>query len=1142
MYGWKERCNLVQTLNVSKLNKFQKVINQVELFIKKYYKNQMLKGGILFLALLLSSYLLVTGLEFVGRFSSPIRLFLLVAFIGTNLFLLIRFLIIPLLKLNKVGRHLSLMDASEMIGKIFPDVGDKLKNTLQLHNDKRAMELNLDLVNASIEQRSENLSIVPFGSAIDLSDNKRYLKFLMPVLLIFLGIAVIAPRWFFDGTERVVNFSTSFVEPAPFDFNMESSSAAVEGENYTLKIRLSGNEIPSEVKIYTNKGNYNLKPTSKVTFEHEFVNLNEPLIFYCVANNFESREFNVGLLHKAVLNEMSLTANYPKHTGKSSEKFENTGEVTVPEGTMIEWHLGATNLSRLQAIFPDTLFSINRTLSNRYGFKKRVLHSFDYCLALSSDDIANSDSLFYAINVIKDEYPAISLQEQVDSAYPFTRFIEGRISDDYGFRGLGVNIRVTGEDTSFVVNKLIAIKGTVQNQLFSYRLDLLDYQLKPGDRLDYSFIVTDNDELNGFKSTSSSRGFFEVPELDQLENELGQKDEALKAEMDEAAKEALELKKEIKDIKSELINKPELDWKDKQSLENLMEMQKELDKQIEKIQEDFEKAKEEKENFLENSEELEKKQEELERLMQELMDEELKELFEELEKLLEEMNRDELIENLENMEQKAENMQEELDRTLELFKNMELDQKLENLEEQLRELAEEQLDLKEQTENKEQSSEELAKEQEKLNEKFDEIQKDMDEIMEKNEELEKPRDLEFNEDTEEQVDQEMKESKENLDDKKEKKSEENQQKAADMMKQMADDAKAMQSAAKDKQQAEDMDALRFLLENLIALSYQQEALMKNYDRTLSGDPLYLKLNREQLEISKSTEIVNDSLVALAKRVVELSSMINEELNDLGYNLEKALDYSEERETDPLMQHQQYAMTSYNNLALMLAEVLEQMQNQMKNKMPGNGSCDNPGGTGQGEPSDKMSLEELKKALADQIGKMKGGKKPGGEEGQGEQGQGGQLPGGEGGGIPQLSAKELAKMAAEQGRLREGLKQLKQELNKDGSGSGNMLDDLINDLDQLQNDLINNNVGPDFIKRQEDIYTRLLESEKALRERGWSDEREAKEGNNQEDSNLKEFTEYNKKKDAEIEFLRSLPVGLQVYYKGLVNEYFNSVNR
>jgi len=283
-------------------------------------------------------------------------------------------------------------------------------------------------------------------------------------------------------------------------------------------------------------------------------------------------------------------------------------------------------------------------------------------------------------------------------------------------------------------------------------------------------------------------------------------------------------------------------------------------------------------------------------------------------------------------------------------------------------------------------------------------------------------------------------------------------------------------------------------------------------------------------------------VALATRVVEISGMITEELNELSYNMDKSLELSEERKTGKLMQHQQYSMTSYNNLALMLGEVLDQMQAQAQNKQPGNGSCNNPGGSGGGKSGQQMSMEEMKKALADQIKKMKGGQKPGGEEGKGKEGEGnGQMPGGSTGQIPQLSAKEVAKMAAEQGRLREGLKQLKQELNKDGSGAGNGLNELIEDLDKLQTDLINGNVSENYLKRQEDIYTRLLESEKAMRERGYSEEREAKEGKNEEDGNLKEFTEYNKKKDAEIEFLRSLPVGLQVYYKGLVNEYFNSVN-
>ncbi len=1124
------------------MNKFQKVINHIELFIKKYYKNQILKGGIFFLALLLLSYLLVTGLEYLGKFSSGVRLALLVSFIGINLFLLVKFLIIPLLKLNKLGKPISVMDASEMIGKIFPDVGDKLKNTLQLKNDTEAMRMNLELVEASIDQRSESLSLVPFSTAIDLSANKKHLKYLIPVLLIFVGIAVVAPNWLFDGTRRVVNFNTEFVDPAPFKFVVESPKNAVQGENYLLKIKLTGNDIPSEVKIYSNKGNYNLKQTSKITFEYEFVNLSEPLSFYCVANGFQSEQFEIAMLNKPVLDELSLHVVYPRHTRKAPETFKNTGELDVPEGSTIEWMIGTTNLSQLEALFGDTSFVLKNPNSNIYKFKKKITAPVNYQLLLSSKDIKNADSVSYSIGVVKDQFPSIMVEEEVDSTNMLRRFVQGRIGDDYGFRALSIRCSIISEDSSYQVVKSIKVNSNSQSQLFSFVVDITQFNLKPGDKLEYVFTVTDNDELNGYKTTSTGKNYFKVPELDELENELALKDDAIKDQMDQAAKDAKELKKEIKEVKSDLINKPKLDWKDKQSLENLMQMQQELDKKLEEMKKNFEQNKEQKDNFMENSEELQKKQEELQKLMEELMDEELMELFEELSKLMEEMQKDELVEKLEEMEQNTETMEEELDRTLELFKNMELDQKLESLEEQLRELAEEQEDLKEKSEKNQLSEEKLAEEQEKLNKKFDEIQKDMDEIEEKNQELAKPRDIDFNEELEQETDQEMNDSKENLENGKQNKSEENQQKAANMLKKMADDAAAMKSAGKEKQAKEDMDALRFLLENLVALSYQQEGLMKKYAQVRTDDPYYLKLNRDQLAINKATEIVNDSLVALASRVSELSTMINEELNDLSYNLDKALEFSELRKTNVLLQHQQYAMTSYNDLALMLAEVLEQMQDQMKNSKPGNGSCDNPGGTGSGQSDKPMTMEEMKKALSEQIGKMKGGQKPGGEEGKGEKGNGnGQTPGGTSGQIPQLGAKEIAKIAAEQGRLREGLKQLKQQLNSDGSGAGNALNKIIEDLDKLQDDLINNRVGSDYVKRQEDIYTRLLESEKAMRERGFSEEREAKEGKNEEDSNLKQITEYNKKKDAEIEFLRSLPVGLQVYYKGLVNEYFNSVN-
>jgi hypothetical protein len=79
-------------------------------------------------------------------------------------------------------------------------------------------------------------------------------------------------------------------------------------------------------------------------------------------------------------------------------------------------------------------------------------------------------------------------------------------------------------------------------------------------------------------------------------------------------------------------------------------------------------------------------------------------------------------------------------------------------------------------------------------------------------------------------------------------------------------------------------------------------------------------------------------------------------------------------------------------------------------------------------------------------------------------------------------------------------------------------------------------------RQEEILTRLLESEKANREREKEDKREATEAINQLSRNPNEFFKYNKRKEQEIELMRTLPPSFNSYYKLKVTEYFNQIEQ
>ena len=90
-------------------------------------------------------------------------------------------------------------------------------------------------------------------------------------------------------------------------------------------------------------------------------------------------------------------------------------------------------------------------------------------------------------------------------------------------------------------------------------------------------------------------------------------------------------------------------------------------------------------------------------------------------------------------------------------------------------------------------------------------------------------------------------------------------------------------------------------------------------------------------------------------------------------------------------------------------------------------------------------------------------------------------------------------------------------------------------------IVNKRISNETIVRHKDIMTRLLEHEKAQREREFDEKREANEAKDQLFSNPNEYLEYKEEKEKEIEMLKTIPPSLKPYYKNKVNEYFNQID-
>jgi hypothetical protein len=252
------------------LSNYNLLIQKLDGFIRKYYLNQIVRGTLYFTALVLALFLVFNVLEYFLYFSTGIRKFIFYGFVLTSLASLGLWVILPALKFFRLGALISHEEAGVIIGKHFSGVEDKLLNILQLNKQAKIAE-NKALILASVEQKTESIKLVPFVSAIDLSGNKKYLRYALPPFLILLFILFAAPSVIKDSTYRLVNNSQEFERAAPFSFNiMNDELKVLQFEDFELQVEVDGRILPNEVYIEQDNFLYKMQKLNGNTFSYSF--------------------------------------------------------------------------------------------------------------------------------------------------------------------------------------------------------------------------------------------------------------------------------------------------------------------------------------------------------------------------------------------------------------------------------------------------------------------------------------------------------------------------------------------------------------------------------------------------------------------------------------------------------------------------------------------------------------------------------------------------------------------------------------------------------------------------------------------------------------------------------------------------------
>ena len=1103
-----------------------KLIEKIEGFTRKYYLNRLIQGVLVGAVLWIVFYLLINGLEYFSWFPPKGRFVLLLFLLAGSGFVLVYHFLIPLVNLIRFRKKMSVEQASVLIGKFFPEIKDKLLNTIQLSNQMEASKVGPstgsgtenDLLAATIEQRSARLSPIRFTDAVDLRGNLKYLGIFFGTLLILIALMVFLPSFAVQPTQRIVNYEQHFEKPLPYQVEIEQDEIeTTQGKEVKFNIRVTGDRIPDAFYVKSELGQQLMSKGSANDFNYTFKNLFNDLTFNVIGGEYTSRPLHITVHPNPTLLSYRCEVRYPAYIHRNNETMDAKTRLIVPQGTTLNFSFTTRDTEQMTVTrdslnidltAKDDIFEYQFVASQSTKFEVQVQNAWNNTL----------EPLPFSVDVLPDAYPDIRV-ESFDEQLSTDVYFSGLVTDDYGFSKLTFNCLVKESIEKKIVKPVaLDLKQTRTSFFYSFNMDSLG--IMPGQNMEVYFEVWDNDGFHGPKSKRSETFTYYKPSESALDSIANEQSEDIMERLQEKSQAADKLQNEIEKMLQDLIQKKDLDWSDKEKMKDLLEKQQQIQDEWNKLQEEQEKLADfMKEHEIAN-EDLIKKQEQINKLFEEVIPEELRKMMEQIDKLLEDMPREQMQQMMQDIKKNNQSMQELLDRNLALLEQLKMEKDLNDLANKLEKLGEELQKQEPENQNKEAGEESEQKSAEEAKEEFDKMMDELDQLLEKNQDLQQPFNMEKDEEMEESINQDLNDAMQQEQSGEQQQSQKKKQNAGQKMQQMANQMMMQMQMQGMQQMAEDAHLMRILLENVVHASHEQEALMTEIGHIRSDDPSLVEKIIHQKDVADNFNMVRDSLRSMAMRQPMIQNFVFDELHTIESQTGNAMKYLNDLKLTQAVRHQQTAMMSMNNLALMLAESLENMENSMESMgMPM--ACPNPK-PGQGQQS-MQNMQQLQQQLSEQLKKMQQQM-----EKQGQQQQ-------------NSMSEEFARMAAEQEMLRQGMQQMLNEMKENGQVGDDGLNEIIKDMEKLEEELVNKKINRQMIERSQRIESRMLESQKAQEKREQEEKRKSNEYKGSHfDRQIDEIL-YKETLKKNQEFLRTNPIEYSPYYKDKINEYYLKKN-
>jgi len=832
-------------------------------------------------------------------------------------------------------------------------------------------------------------------------------------LLLALALGLIQPAFFPGRFWYVLNRHLEYtVSPGNREYPKDAEAS--------VTLSLSGVYVPKSVDLKLSTAEkttrQNLKAENGIATTRLIVS--DPLVYSFEFLGHKTASYELYPIEPLTIENLSFDLEYPAYTNLNRE-IRTGRQLVVPYGTVVNL-VGKASQKLREATFEFIDTVIFECEGRNFAGRFVIRESGTAILNLAARSQLREPIRIYAIPDLSPLVDIFYPGFDVDLPYDLKLDIGVRCSDDYGLAAGTFCYSVREEYSRPLPLKPGAFEDTT---VFTW--DLSELGMLPGDEVSYYVLARDNSG----QVTRSSSFVVHFPTMEQMYEEVNEKEALLQIDITDMKSEHAEQMKEAARIQEKIMKERDFSWAEQEQLSETIKKEEEILTKITEWQEELERTVEKlKEGVILDQESIERLRE-ITRILEEIAPEDLRKALENL-RLAMEQKPAYIPRALEQLKKHQEELARALERSLEILRRYEQEEKLRQIAEQTEELAEQQEIVDELSD----MDEELAAQ------KQQEIDQAMEELAKKMNELAQSQGLEQEiKDALEQMAQQMQEMRGTS----------SSNKKSGLM----NLAMELQQLYQKLTQGRFTNLRKNLLESLkqiIETSKAQEDLIEKLDKDARVDP------GMQQEIIQATETIAESLFQQQSKSFLVGPQIGKGLARATLRMKEAQRIDIQGKASIAL-----AADAMKELNLVARDILFalRMMTQDGSSTGMNSFMQQLMNIAQGQMMLGQSLMSIMPIPIQ--------------------------------GLSQAQKAQLRRLAQRQRELREALQSLKGEAA--ASKHQDILDNMIGEMEEIEQDLFQYKLDRELIERQRKVISKLLDSQRSIRKEDFSQKRESKPG-------------------------------------------------